>query len=248
MITVRSLLFNVTFYSWTTFMLVICLPTLIFDRKIIVRCQTFWANGVIYLMRSLVQITLDVRGREHLESASAIIASKHQSAWDTLIWHVIVDDPAVVMKRELLWIPFYGWYSLKAEMIPINRGGGASALKAMIRTAQKAAHRQQPIIIFPQGTRTAPGTHEPYQPGVVALYRGLNLPVVPVALNSGLFWPRRSLKRNPGTIVVEFLPPIAPGLDRKTFMTVLEERIETATDTLETEARHQLRFLSGREA
>jgi 1-acyl-sn-glycerol-3-phosphate acyltransferase len=248
MIAVRSLLFNVTFYIWTTFMLVICLPILIFDRKITVRCQKFWANGVLWMMRSLVGITLDIRGRQHLGPASAIIASKHQSAWDTLIWHVIVDDPAVVMKSELLWIPIYGWYSLKAEMIPVNRDGGASTLKAMIRSAQKAAHQRRPIIIFPQGTRTAPGAHEPYQPGVVALYRGLNLPVVPVALNSGFFWPRRSLKRNPGTIVVKFLPPIAPGLDRKKFMTALEEKIETATDTLETEAYHQSKSYSRREA
>tara|TARA_Y100001960_G_scaffold326906_1_gene412178 strand:+ start:450 stop:1196 length:747 start_codon:yes stop_codon:yes gene_type:complete len=247
MIAIHAFLFSVTFYTWTTLMLVICLPILIFDRKITVRCQTFWANGVLWLMRLLVGITVDVRGREHLEATGAIIASKHQSAWDTLIWHVIVDDPAIVMKSELLWIPLYGWYSLKVGMIPINRIGGANALKAMIRSAQKAACRQQPIIIFPQGTRTAPRTREPYQSGVVALYRTLNLPVVPVALNSGLFWPRRSFKRNPGTIVVKFLPPIAPGLDRENFMTLLEEQIEMATDALESEAHHQSRNYSGRE-
>tara|TARA_Y100001934_G_scaffold269954_1_gene354098 strand:+ start:3472 stop:4203 length:732 start_codon:yes stop_codon:yes gene_type:complete len=237
-IAVRSSLFNATFYAWTTFMLVICLPVLMLDRKVTVRCQTFWANGVLWLMHSIAGIKLEVRGREHLDRGCAIIASKHQSAWDTLIWHVIVDDPTVVMKSELLWLPFYGWYSLKAGMIPVNRGGGASALKAMIRSAKRAVHQDQPIIIFPQGTRTAPGTREPYQPGVVALYRGLNLPVVPVALNSGLFWPRRSLTRKPGTIIVEFLPPIEPGLEREPFLNELESRIETATDALESEAHH----------
>jgi len=140
------------------------------------------------------------------------------------------------MKSELLWIPFYGWYSLKAGMIPINRKGGAAALKSMLRAARRAKERGQPIVIFPQGTRTAPGTHAPYQPGVAAIYRGLDLPVVPVALNSGLFWPRRSLRRNPGTIVVEFLPRIAPGLARGPFLAELEERIESATGRLELEA------------
>lgn len=236
MIAIRSIVFNLAFYAWTAFMLVVCMPILAFDRLVTVRCQTFWAKGVLWLMRCVVGITLDVRGRENLGEPPIIVASKHQSAWDTLIWHVIVDDPAVVMKRELLWIPFYGWYSLKAGMIPIDRKGGAAALRSMLWSARRAKERGQPIIIFPQGTRTAPGTHVPYQPGVVAIYRGLEMPVVPAALNSGLFWPRRSLRRNPGTIVVEFLPRVMPGLERGPFLAELEERIESATGRLEHEA------------
>ena len=238
MIAVRSLIFNIAFYAWTAFMLVICTPVLALGRLATVHCQTFWAKGVLFLMRTLVGITLEVRGRENIGQTPVIVASKHQSAWDTLIWHVIVSDPAVVMKSELLWIPFYGWYSLKAGMIPIDRRGGAGALKSMVRAAKRAEGRKQPIIIFPQGTRTAPGTHTPYQPGVVAIYRGLGIPVVPVALNSGLFWPRRSLRRHPGTIVVEFLPRIAPGLEREDFLAELENSIETATTRLELEAGH----------
>ncbi len=239
MITVRSFVFNAAFYVWTALMLIICTPVLALDWQLTVRCQTFWAKGVLRLMRALVGIVLEVRGRENIGQVPIIIASKHQSAWDTLIWHVIVNAPAVVMKSELLWIPFYGWYSLKAGMIPIDRRGGAAALKAMVRSARQAAERQQPIIIFPQGTRTAPGTQAPFQPGVVAIYRGLGIPVVPVALNSGLFWPRRSLSRKPGTIVVEFLPRIEPGLDRSSFLAELEVRIESATTKLEDEARQR---------
>ncbi len=236
MTAVRSLAFNLAFYAWTAFMLVVCVPILACDRSVTVRCQTFWARGVLLLMRVLAGIRLDVRGRGNLGEPPVIVASKHQSAWDTLIWHVIVDDPAVVMKRQLLHIPLYGWYSLKAGMIPIDRKGGAAALRSMLGTALRAKERGQPIVIFPQGTRAAPGTRIPYQPGVAAVYRRLDLPVVPVALNSGLFWPRRSLLRNPGTIVVEFLPRIAPGLERGPFLAELEERIEAATSRLELEA------------
>lgn len=237
MIAIRSFIFNSAFYLWTAFMLILCTPVLALDRLATVRCQAFWAKGVLLLMRTLVRIELEVRGRENISELPAIVASKHQSAWDTLIWHVIVDDPAVVMKSELLWIPWYGWYSIKAGMIPIDRKGGASALKSMLRAARRAGDRKQPIIIFPQGTRTAPGSHAPYQPGVVALYRGLGLPVVPVALNSGLFWPRRSFRRYPGTIVVEFLPRIEPGLARGPFLIELEQKIEDATAHLEQESR-----------
>ena len=245
MIILRSAIFGIVFYAWTAFMLVICTPVLAMGRRATVRCQTFWAKGVLALMRTVVGIHLEVRGRENIGDLPVIIASKHQSAWDTLIWHVAVDDPAVVMKSELLWIPFYGWYSLKAGMIPIVRRGGAAALKSMVRAAQRATERNQPIIIFPQGTRTAPGTQAPYQSGVVAIYRGLGVPVTPVALNSGLFWPRRSIRRNPGTIVLEFLPRIAPGLERQQFISELHEKIETATSRLEREAGYGGEDLQG---
>jgi 1-acyl-sn-glycerol-3-phosphate acyltransferase len=237
MIAVRSVIFIAAFYVWTAIMLIVCTPFLALDWHWIVRCQTFWVNGVLCLMRALVGIALEVRGRENIGQVPIIIASKHQSAWDTFIWHVIVGTPAVVMKSELLWIPLYGWCCLKAGMIPIDRRGGAASLKAMVQSARRAVERQQPIIIFPQGTRTAPGTQASYQPGVAAIYRGLGIPVVPVALNSGLFWPRRSLRRIPGTIVVEFLPRIEPGLDRGLFLAELEDRIESATTKLENEGQ-----------
>jgi len=147
-----------------------------------------------------------------------------------------VENPALILKQELLYIPLYGQYVKKAGMIPIRRSDGPKALRTMLRRASEAVKAGRHLIIFPEGTRAAPGARNPYMPGVAGLYSHLDVPCVPVALNSGLFWPRRKLHRKPGTIIVEFLPPIAPGLDRKTFMTELENRIEGATDRLLAEA------------
>lgn len=237
----RSLLFNLAFFGWTALALAVSTPLLALPPLATVRAQTLWARGVLALMRWIVGIRVEIRGAP--PAAGALIAAKHQSAWDTLIWHLIVDDPAVVMKRELLAIPIYGAYCRKSRMIPVDRQGGATALRAMIEAGRAAIREGRPIIIFPQGTRAAPdlGTDVvPYQAGVAALYRGLDVAVVPVALNSGLYWPRRSFFRYPGRIVLEYLAPIAPGLDRRAFMAALEDAIETATVRLVAEGRGQL--------
>ena len=165
-------------------------------------------------------------------SAPVIIASKHQSAWDTIVYFVLFDDPAYVLKRELLAIPIIGWYLRRTGMIAIDRKGGAGALRRMVAEARAAADAKRPIVIFPEGTRTAPGAKRAYHPGVAALYGKLGLPVVPVALNSGLFWPRRGFVKRPGRIVLEFLPPIAPGMELEVFATALNEAIETASTEL----------------
>jgi 1-acyl-sn-glycerol-3-phosphate acyltransferase len=161
---------------------------------------------------------------------------KHQSAWDTLILPVVLGDPAVVLKRELLLLPFYGWYARRAGSIAIDRKGGAAALRTMVAAARAAAAMGRPIVIFPEGTRTAPGERRPYHPGVAALYRSLGLPVVPVAVNSGLFWGRRAFMKRSGHITLAFLDPIPPGLPRRRLMQELEARIEAATAELEREA------------
>jgi len=236
----RALLFNVSFYVWSVAMVVAFAPALLLPYQVTVWGQRCWARGVNWLMRHTAGIAVEVRGRQHLPAGGCIVAAKHQSAWDTLVWHDILDDPAIVMKRELLWIPIYGWMCMKTRMIPVDRKAGTGALKAMLTLARQAVSLGRPIVIFPQGTRTAPGTtaeQVPYQPGVAALYRGLDVPVVPVALNSGLFWPRRDFRRYPGTVVLEFLEPIAPGLTRRAFEARLAERIEAATAQLEAEAR-----------
>ena len=142
-----------------------------------------------------------------------------------------------MLTRELLWIPCYGWYARKAGMVPIDRGAGATALKAMVRRAREVVAERRPIVIFPEGTRTAVGAKRPYHPGVAALYTQLGLPVVPVAVNSGLFWPRRRFLKRPGRIIVEVLPPLPPGLDRKAFIAELQSRIEMATERLVMGAR-----------
>lgn len=223
----RSALFNVAFYAWTVILVLWAIPCLVLPRGVAVWFMETWSSVVQRLMVWMVDLHLRVGGREHLPPGPCIVASKHQSAFDTLVFHTLLRDPAMVMKRELTWIPLYGWYSRKAQMIAVDRKGGAGALKKMIRAARAAKAQGRPIVIFPEGTRVPPGETRPYQPGVAALYRDLGVPVVPVALDTGLYWPRRRFLRPPGTMRLEFLPPIPPGLDRKAFTAELERRIET---------------------
>jgi 1-acyl-sn-glycerol-3-phosphate acyltransferase len=233
----RSLAFQLAFWSWTTLLAFAGLPFLLGTRSGMMRFGTFWSRSTLALLRWIVGLDYEVRGREHLPTGPVIVALKHQSAWDTLAAPVLFPDCAAVIKRELGWLPFYGWYTVKAGSITVDRGAGARALKRMVARAQRVATAGRSIVIFPQGTRTAPGAKQPYLPGVAALYQQLKLPVVPVAVNSGLFWGRRHFMRRPGTVLVEILPPIPPGRPRPMFMTALERSIETATDALVSEGR-----------
>ncbi len=233
---VRSALFQAAFYLWTAVMVVIFVPALLGPKSWTVKGQAIWAQGVVLLLRGLARIRLEVRGIGNLPQGAAIVASKHQSAFDTLIYHRLLRDPAIVMKKELLKIPIYGSYSLKVGMIPVDRKAGAAALRALLKGAEAAKAQSRPILIFPEGTRTAPGVRVSYQAGISALYKGLGLAVVPVALNSGLFWPRRTFAKWPGTIVIEFLPAIPPGLARQEFMARLETAIEETSERLAREA------------
>src|ERR1043166_7814806 len=205
-------------------------------RRTVMGFGRFWARCVLALARAIVGLDGEIRGLEHLPKGACLIAMKHQSAWDTLILPVVLGDPAVVIKRELLWVPFYGWYAARAGSIAIDRRGGAGALRRMLADARDAAEQGRAIVIFPEGTRTAPGQTLTYQPGVAALYQALALPLVPAAVNSGLYWGRRSFVKRPGRIVLSFLEPIPPGLPRREVMAELETRIETATAALEGEA------------
>jgi 1-acyl-sn-glycerol-3-phosphate acyltransferase len=169
-----------------------------------------------------------------------LVASKHQSLWETFALLPLFNDPAVILKRELTFIPLFGWFALKFKMIPVDRSAGSKALRQMLDKAEEAKAIGREIIVFPEGTRQAPDAAPAYQAGTAALYRKLDLPCIPVALNSGLFWPRRKFQRLPGTIVVEILPAIPPGLDRKTFDAALQDSIEKATARLVAEGRAEL--------
>lgn len=196
----------------------------------------FWGRVTRTAMKWIVGTVFEIRGRENILPVPAIYASKHQSAWDTAFFHLVFDDPAYVLKKELLSIPLWGLVARKCGAIIIDRAAGASAIKGLIRGAAAALADGQSIVIFPEGTRTEPGRSLPYFPGVAAIYSRTGASVVPVALNSGLFWGRRSIVKRPGTIVVEFLPPMPTGLDRAAFMIQLEDRIETASRRLKEEA------------
>ena len=232
----RSLLFNLLFYVTTTLFLVLGSPLLFAPRRWAMAALGIHGRFELWLLRVIVGTTLEVRGADKLPAGACLVAAKHQSAWETFGLIPLFRDPALVMKRELFWIPFHGWFSHKFEMIPVDRDKGPSALRRMLREAKKRAADGREIIIFPEGTRRTPGAPPDYKTGVVLLYEGLGLPCVPVALNSGVFWPRRSLMRRPGTIVVEFLDPIQAGLARTEFLTRLIASIETASARLLAEA------------
>ncbi len=223
----RSLLFNVLFYVTTTLFVVLGSPLLFGPRRWAMAALAIHGRFELWLLRLIVGTKLEVRGREKLPKGACLVASKHQSAWETFGLIPLFRDPALLMKRELFWIPFHGWFSHKFEMIPVERDKGPAALRRMLREAKKRVADGREIIIFPEGTRRAPGAPPSYKTGVVLLYEALGIPCVPVALNSGLFWPRRSLRRRPGTIVVEFLDPIPPGLPKAEFLKRLTESIET---------------------
>ena len=228
MLFLRSLTFNLAFFGWTGLVAALLLPALALPRVVVVGGVRVWVRGVLSLQRIVGQ-RIEIRGRERVPAGPVLVASKHQSAWDTLIFNLVLNDPSFVLKKELYWIPAFGWELRRAGMIAIDRRGGTAALKDMVRAAQAIAASGRPIVIFPEGTRIAPGHDAPYQPGVAALYRALSLPVVPVALNSGRFWPRRGFLRYPGAIVLEFRPPIPPGLERRAFVERLREAIETSS-------------------
>jgi 1-acyl-sn-glycerol-3-phosphate acyltransferase len=229
---VRALAFNLVFALWTLLIGILALPLLALPRRINMGFGRFWARSVLALLSLIVGLDHEVRGRDRLPRGGYILALKHQSAWDALIVPIVLGDPAVVVKRELLWLPIYGWYAARAGSIGIDRKGGAGALRRMVAAARPVVAAGRPVVIFPQGTRAAPDSPLPYQPGVAALYQALGVPLVPAAVNSGLFWGRRSFLKRRGHIVLEFLDPIAPGWPRRKLMDEIERRIESATAAL----------------
>lgn len=235
MLVLRSLVFSFAFYLTTAAFTIFGCPLLFGPRRYAMMGLKLHAKCCLWLLRTIVGITLEVRGRQFIPAGAAIVASKHQSAWETFALIPLLPDPAMVMKAELGWIPFYGWFAHKFGHILVSRARGPAALRRMIADARNRADANRQIVIFPEGTRQVAGAQANYKSGIIALYEGLNLQCVPVALNSGAFWPRRSMMRFPGTIIVEFLEPLPSGLDRKTFRQTLEAHIETASARLLTE-------------
>jgi 1-acyl-sn-glycerol-3-phosphate acyltransferase len=237
---VRSVLFNVLFYLNLFVYLCVAPPTLLLPRRVLLAVVRFWAGSNMWLLRTVCGITAEFRGLEKIPPGPLLVASKHQSAWETFALVLLFADPAFIVKRELMWLPLFGWYAWKAGMIPVDRGARSQALAAIGARALVELARNRQIIIFPEGTRRRPGAEPAYKYGVVHLYAQSGVPCLPVALNSGLFWPRRTFYRYPGTIVVEFLDPIAPGLDKQVFSRQLQQSIETATARLIEEGERQL--------
>ncbi|WP_119390486.1 lysophospholipid acyltransferase family protein [Taklimakanibacter lacteus] len=237
MIALRSFIYNIVFYVNLVLFLVIGSPFYVTPRKWSIRALQAWATTSLWWLKVICGTTYEVRGRENIPEGAVLVASKHQSTWDTFALLPLFDDPAMVLKRELVFIPLFGWFIPKFRMIPVERSSGAAALKAMVARAKEAAQMGRQIVIFPEGTRRPPDAPPDYKPGAVALYLKLGLPCLPIALNSGVFWPRRKFLRYPGKIVVEILPAIEAGLKRQEFSQRLETAIEMATERLVKDGR-----------
>ncbi len=228
----RTTLFLIWLFGVTAIMCLIFLPLLLLPRPFVMVPYGWWRRLVLGGFRLLVGVTVTIIGTEKVTGEPVLVAAKHQAMWDTIIVFELFRDPTVVMKRELMKIPVYSWYARKFGMIDVDRDAGPQALRAMVRAAEAKAREGRSVVIFPEGTRVEPGTMVGYKPGVAALYGRLNLPCVPLALNSGGCWPGRGLGFRPGTITLEILDPIPPGLPRAAFMDRLETVIETASNRL----------------
>ncbi len=235
MLAIRSALFNILFIGWTIFLLSTLWLLMPIPKQKFRKAVALWPHGSFPLMRYLLGLTFEQRGLENIPNEPVIYASKHQSAWDTMyfLWHH--EDNAYVMKGELNRIPFWKWYMDKCQHVVVDRRGGTSAMREMISNTKSILADKRSVIIFPEGTRVAPGETRRYHPGIAALYSQTKATVIPVALNSGYFWGRRRFIKKPGVLTIQFLPPIPKDMERKEFMKELETRIESATRKLENE-------------
>ncbi len=232
MIALRSLIFVALFYVWSVMVAVGLSPFLLGPRSWAMELMRVWARGIIWLLRVVCDIKVEVRGKEHMPTGAALVAPKHHCMLDVFAQFAWLPDACFVMKKELTWIPFFSWWGMRARMIVVDRAGHATALRKLIRDSKERFADNRQLLIVPEGTRSAPGAPADYKPGIAALYREIDVPVHPVATNAGVHWPKHGFMRKPGTIVFEYLEPIAPGLKRAEFMRLLQDRIETASTKL----------------
>ncbi len=240
LILVRSIVFNILFYLNTLILLIMALPTFFLPYRAIIWVAKTWGRINLVLLRVVAGIKIEVRGREKIPRGAILVAAKHQSAWETFALLPLFDNPVFIVKRELQWIPIFGWLMIKGRMVPVDRSAGSQALAEMTERARIELADNRQLIIFPEGTRRAAGAEPRYKFGVAQLYAAEGVPCVPIALNSGLFWPRRSIRRIPGTVVIEILDPIPPGLAKDVFYKRLQSDIETATVRLIDKGRAEI--------
>ncbi len=237
MIVVRSAIYNFLFYVVMAVYFVLLTPIYFLlplrGNLAVIRGL---ARIELWLQRWVAGTRREFRGLENLPPGPFILAGKHQSMWETFGLLDVIAQPAFIMKRDLARVPVWGWWAWKADSIFVSRGAGTAALREIAEGGQRAVRQNRPIVIFPEGTRRVPGAPPDYKAGIVHLYGKLGIPVVPMALNSGFYWPRRRFLRYPGRIVVEFLPPIPPGLTGRAFLNRLTAETEAACDRLILEA------------
>ena len=241
MLFIRSLLSNLFFYFFIIGSLFIALFSFILPRSIIFWLIRFQSIHTLINLKYLVNLKVEFRGTENIPKfRKYLIASKHQSLAEGVLLNYAIEKPSIVAKRELLYIPIVGLCFKKANFIYVNRTKGETPIETLVRTSKQSMEKDpRPLLIFPEGTRTPIGEKKPYKYGITALYKGLNVPCLPVAVNTGYFWPRRKFLRYPGKMIIEFLKPIEPGLEAEDFSKILEQTIEKRSHELLLEAQNQ---------
>ncbi len=233
MILLRSIAFAIAFYLNLIIQMIIFMPIYFFlPRKTAYFVPKNWARSTNWLFDKVAGVTFEIEGLENLTSEPSIISPKHQSTWDTIGLIPYIDDPIYILKRELLWIPLFGWFAAKQRMIPVNRAARGRSMAAVMERAKREMASGRQLIIYPEGTRRPPGAEPIYKFGIARLYRDLQIPVVPIVHHGGLFWPRRSLRNQPGHFKVKILPPIQPGMDTEAFSKHLMNVMESESDAL----------------
>lgn len=230
---IRSALFSTMFYAGQFIGLISIMWLPLVSHKMALRAIETWMAFFTRMEEIIIPLNHVVIGRENLPADGCFLfACKHQSTWETFKLHAWLDDPAVIMKKELASIPLWGWYAKKMRAIFVDRKAKGGMFASLITGAIMAKKQGRPIVIFPQATRLDPYEYRPYKKGVAVLYENLQVPIVPVALNSGLFWPRHKFLKQPGTVTVKILPPIMPGLSAEEALQQLENVLEAETKTL----------------
>ncbi|MCO5733669.1 1-acyl-sn-glycerol-3-phosphate acyltransferase [Rhizobium sp. SSA_523] len=233
MLMLRSTLFNIAFYANLILRMIVLTPIyFLLPRKKAFAIPKAWARSNHWLMEKIVGTTFEIEGLENIPKTGCIFAPKHQSFWDTYALLPWMDDPVYILKRELTWIPLFGWYVQKQKMIPVDRGARGKVMMEVMRRTKLEMEAGRQLIIYPEGTRRPPGAEPAYRYGIARIYRDMAVPVVPIAMHPGLFWPRRNTMRYPGHFKVRILPPIAPGMDPDAFFAHLIATLETASDDL----------------
>lgn len=227
---IRSIVFNFLMYLVMAAMAIVFAPLVLVNGNFALRAVHLYSRYVRWSAAAIVGLRTEIRGTP--PTGEVLIASKHQSFLDIIMIVSAVPRPRFIMKKELLRAPFFGWYAQKIGCIPVDRGKRGRAIETMVRDVEAGRTRPGQLIIYPQGTRVAPGDRRPYKVGTAILYRQLGQTCVPAATNVGMFWPRQGVLRRPGVAVVEFLPPIAPGMETGAFMQRLEAEVEAASDRL----------------
>ena len=241
-VSLRALLLMIALYANLIVWMLAGLIVLILPRSFVITLARAWSRYYLWLCKVVGGIKVEFRGLENIPKGPLLIASKHQSIWETFALLSLFDDPCFILKRELAYIPLFGWFLAKMRNVPIDRKGGSRTLLKLVKAAHREIHADhgRQILIFPEGTRRPPGAEPAYRFGIAQIYSGLKVPCLLIALNSGVYWPRRSLKLRRGTIVVDILPVIEPGIERQKFFDLMQEKIEEASDRLLAEARHDL--------